>query len=81
MSEAADDRDEPRAGVVGGHTKGHAAMAAELDSPIAAPSTRPPVALTVPRPDGGQVLDADGGPIWDLSRFEFIAHGGKRPTP
>jgi alkyl sulfatase BDS1-like metallo-beta-lactamase superfamily hydrolase len=35
--------------------------------------------LIVPLPDGGKVLGADGGPVWDLSRFDFIAHGDESP--
>ena len=35
--------------------------------------------LIAPLPDGGKVLGADGGPVWDLSRFDFIAHGEEAP--
>ena len=35
--------------------------------------------LVAPLPDGGKVLGADGGPVWDLSRFEFIEEGSEAP--
>jgi linear primary-alkylsulfatase len=37
--------------------------------------------LIAPLPDGGRVRGADGGPVWDLSRFEFIhQHDDVPPT-
>ncbi len=35
--------------------------------------------LIAPLPDGGKVVGADGGPVWDLSRFEFIKEGTEAP--
>jgi alkyl sulfatase BDS1-like metallo-beta-lactamase superfamily hydrolase len=35
--------------------------------------------LIAPLPDGGKVVGADGGPVWDLSRFEFIREGAEAP--
>lgn len=35
--------------------------------------------LIAPLPDGGRVVGADGGPIWDLSRFDFIHEGADAP--
>jgi hypothetical protein len=61
MSEAADDRDEPRAGAVGGHTKGHAAMAGRARLSDRRDFDEAARGLTVSLPDGGKVLD--GGPI------------------
>src|ERR1700743_555340 len=36
--------------------------------------------LIAPLPEGGQVRGADGGLVWDLSRFEFLhSHGDEAP--
>ena len=35
--------------------------------------------LIAPLPDGGKVVGTDGGPVWDLSRFDFIEEGAEAP--
>jgi alkyl sulfatase BDS1-like metallo-beta-lactamase superfamily hydrolase len=36
--------------------------------------------LVAPLPDGGRVLGADGQPVWDLSRFEFVHEHEESPA-
>ena len=75
MNDAADKR-----GDASEATKAaNAAMAAELDFGDRRDFDEAARGLIAPLPDGGKVLGADGGPIWDLSRFEFIHTGAEAP--
>ena len=57
----------------------NAAMAAELDFGDRRDFDEAARGLVAPLPDGGKVLGADGGPVWDLSRFDFVAPGAEAP--
>jgi alkyl sulfatase BDS1-like metallo-beta-lactamase superfamily hydrolase len=79
MSDATNGRDDPRAGASEATRQANAAMAAELEFSDRRDFDEAARGLIAPLPDGGKVLGEDGGPVWDLSRFEFIAHGGDAP--
>jgi alkyl sulfatase BDS1-like metallo-beta-lactamase superfamily hydrolase len=58
----------------------NAAMAAGLDFTDRRDIDEAARGLLAPLPDGGRVQGADGGPVWDLSRFDFIHdHGEDAP--
>jgi hypothetical protein len=57
----------------------NAAMAAGLDFGDRRDFEEAARGLVAPLPDGGKVLGADGGPVWDLSRFAFIHQGADAP--
>jgi alkyl sulfatase BDS1-like metallo-beta-lactamase superfamily hydrolase len=58
----------------------NAALAAGLDFADRRDVDEAARGLIAPLPDGGRVQGADGGPVWDLSRFDFIHdHGDDAP--
>ena len=57
----------------------NAAMAGELDFGDRRDFEEAARGLIAPLPDGGKVLGADGGPVWDLSRFEFVPPDAEAP--
>jgi alkyl sulfatase BDS1-like metallo-beta-lactamase superfamily hydrolase len=79
MSGSAEGRNDPRAGASEATLAVNAAMAAELDFSDRRDFDEAARGLIAPLPDGGKVVGEDGGPIWDLSRFDFVTHGGEAP--
>jgi alkyl sulfatase BDS1-like metallo-beta-lactamase superfamily hydrolase len=79
MSGPAEGRSDPRAGASEATLAVNAAMAAELDFSDRRDFDEAARGLIAPLPDGGKVVGADGEPIWDLSRFDFVTHGGETP--
>jgi alkyl sulfatase BDS1-like metallo-beta-lactamase superfamily hydrolase len=79
MPDLNDGGADPRADASEATRAANAAMAAELDFADRRDFEEAARGRIAALPDGGKVLGADGGPIWDLSRYEFIAHGGEAP--
>ena len=79
MSDATDGGTDLRGDATEATRTANAEMAAGLDFADRRDFDEAERGLIAPLPDGGKVLGADGGPVWDLSRFGFIAHGGEAP--
>ena len=79
MSDATDGGTDLRGDATEATRAANAEMAAGLDFADRRDFEEAERGLIAPLPDGGKVLGADGGPVWDLSRFDFIAHGGEAP--
>ena len=75
MSEAADRRGDASEAT----RAANAEMAAGLDFSDRRDFEEAARGLVAPLPDGGKVVGADGEPVWDLSRFGFIAEGADAP--
>ena len=80
MSDATDSAADLRGDATEATRAANAEMAAGLDFADRRDFDEAGRGLIAPLPDGGRVLGADGGPVWDLSRFDFIAHGGEAPA-
>jgi alkyl sulfatase BDS1-like metallo-beta-lactamase superfamily hydrolase len=73
------ERDERgRAGASEATRAANAAMAAGLDFEDTRDFEDAARGLIAPLPHGGQARDADGGLVWDLTRFDFL-HGHAHP--
>jgi len=80
MPEAANDEDDLRAEASEATRAANAAMAAELDFADRRDFDEAARGLIAPLPGGGKVVGANGGPVWDLSRFDFIERGADAPA-
>ena len=79
MPDANDAGADRRAGASDATRAANVAMAAELDFSDRRDFDEAARGLIAPLPDGGKVVGADGEPVWDLSRFGFIAEGADAP--
>jgi len=73
--------DKGRAGASESTRAANAAMAAGLDFTDTRDFEDAARGLIAPLPDGGQVRGADGGLVWDLTRFDFLHDHGHEHAP
>ena len=79
MSDGTDGGTDLRGDATEATRAANAEMAAGLDFADRRDFEEAARGLIAPLPDGGKVLGADGGPVWDLSRFAL--HRGRRRPP